>query len=76
MKRNPFRKRVLVWFLAVFVLYGSVGFVLRVTGFLHPYWGKYLVLRSPGEDGFSRLLARDPVITRPLYLLECLDSLG
>ena len=44
--------------------------MLRLTGILHPYWGKYLVLGSPGEDGFSRLLARDPVITRPLYLLE------
>jgi hypothetical protein len=65
-------KRIVVSLVGLLVVYGGLGLLLRKTGFLHPYWGKYLLLGLPGENGYSPVLARDPLVTRPLYALECL----
>lgn len=66
---KKFRKYLLIISLPV-VIYLLLGYLLRATGILHPYWGRYIVLGAKDSEGYARELADDPWFFRPIYEIE------
>jgi hypothetical protein len=72
MKLRP--KRLIIWGILLLAAYLALGGVLRLTGVLHPYWGRYILLAPAPRSDFSRVLATDPFVFRPVYAIERLLS--